>query len=908
MNQPLDQPANGDQKVSTYYTVRYGLLGAAFGLLFPVLASVVLIRESGGMLGLGEIIELHLKTPLLLIIDTAPIFLGLFAALAGRREDRLQQSNRQLEELVVSLEEGVTDRARDLDRTVKVGHSVTQAKDLNQMLAQAAELIRSSFDFYYVQVYLLDSVKSSLALRAGTGAVGSVLVNQRQHLPLNLGSIVGTSAIEKQTIIVADIANSQIAQPNPLLPDTLSEMAMPLLIGERVIGVLNIQSDEPGRLTSESLPALEAVSGQLAIAIENAKLVIEATEARADIEGRARRMAHKGWEDFLNAVDRSEYIGYAYEKDTIRSLSGPLPKLHGGSSLAIPIVVTGEPVGTIQVQGEESQDWSKNETELVAAVAEQVGRQVEGLRLLAEADHYRIEAEEATRRLTREGWDDYLDAHEQQSSGFEYDNVKVSRLTSEPESEEPESNLLSQDLTVRGEMIGKLQVAQGPNDDGDAAELVAAVAEQLSTHLESLRLADQTERVLADTETQASRLATLNELSQALTSAATLDEVYRVTAIRTPNIVPSERTSLAILGGDGKYFEILALHGDKGATKVGDVLSGDGTVLATALRQNRVVVVNRSVEVGMPGIESFMVAPLTAGGRTFGTLNVGSTQIDAFDSRDERLLLQIASLLASTLETRRLFTETVQRAEELAVISRMARSRADELTILNEMGQALTFLSDEKSVINIVQHHASQLMPAEGFHVALFDEVKDEVFITIYSEGQEIAESGLRRRSGNGITEYVLNTRQPLLIKERVSDFVEEHSIDSIDQIAKSWLGVPMFAGEKIIGILAVQSFSEESVYDEHDLDLLTAVATQTAIALENARLFAQVQERARRERILREITTRVKSSADVDTVMRTAALEVGRALGRQTFVYLGDNEQKEADDQDEDKSNGTAD
>jgi GAF domain-containing protein len=480
--------------------------------------------------------------------------------------------------------------------------------------------------------------------------------------------------------------------------------------------------------------------------------------------------------------------------------------------------------------------------------------------------------------------------------------VKVGRLSSEPNGEEAESTFLSHDLTVRGETIGQLQVAQLPNVDEEAVELVAAVAEQLSTHLESLRLAERTERVLADTETQASRLATLNELSQALASAATLDEVYRVTAVRTPNIVPAERISLAILGGDGKYFEIRALHGDKGATKVGDVLSGDGTVLATAVQQNRVVVVNRSAETGMPGIESFMVAPLTAGGRTFGTLNAGSTQVDAFDSRDEILLLQIASLLASTLETRRLFTETIRRAEELAVISRMARTRADELTILNEMGQALTSLSDEKSVINIVQRHTSQLMPAEGFHVALYDEVHDEVFITVFAEGQEIVESGLRRRSGNGITEYVLNTRQPLLIKERVSDFVEEHGIDSIGQIAKSWLGVPMLAGEKAIGILAVQSFGEEGVYDEHDRDLLTAAANQAAIALENARLFAQVQERARRERILREITTRVKSSADVDSVMRTAAQEVGRALGRQTFIYLANSEQKETDHRDEDK------
>lgn len=908
MDQQVDQPMNAEQINRYYYTVRYGLLGAAFGLLFPLLATTLLIRETGSMLSLGEIIELHLNSPLLLIIDTAPIILGIFAASAGWREDRLQESNQRLAKLVSSLEERVTDRARDLDRTVQVSHSVTQVEDLNQMLAQAVELIRSSFDFYFVQVYLLDVTNSNLVLRAGSGALGNVLVNQRKQFPLNLGSIIGTAAIEKQTIIVADIARSQITQPDPLLPEAISEMAMPLLIGERVIGVLDIQSDEPGRLSSESLPALEAVSGQLAVTIENARLVADATEARADIEQQARRVAHEGWEDFLNAIDRSEYIGYVYEQDSIRSLSDPLPESPRGNSLAIPIVVTGQPVGTIQVHGTENRAWSKNETELVAAVAEQVGRQVEGLRLLAEADHYRIEAEEATRRLTREGWEDYLDAHGYPVSGFEYDNVKVGRLSGEPNGSEVENVVLSHDLSVRGETIGQLQIDQPPDADEATAELVAAVAEQLSTHLENLRLAERTERVLADTETQANRLAILNELSQALASAATLDEVYRVTAVKTPNIVPAERISLAILGDDSKYFEILALREDKGATKVGDVFSGDGTVLAMAVQQNRVVVVNRAAEAGMPGIESFMVAPLTAGGRTFGTFNAGSTKANAFDSRDESLLLQIASLLASTLETRRLFTETVQRAEELAVISRMARARADELTILNEMGQALTFLSDEKSIINIIQHHTAQLMPAEGLHVALYDGVHDEITITIFADGQEIAESGLRRRLGNGITEFVLNTREPLLIKDHVNEFVEEHSIESEGQFAKSWLGVPMLAGDRAIGILAVQSFSQEDVYDEHDRDLLTAVANQAAIALENARLFAQVEERARRERILREITARVKSSADVDSVLRTAAQEVGRALGRQTFVYLGDNKKKESDEREEDKGNGEAD
>ena len=88
-----------------------------------------------------------------------------------------------------------------------------------------------------------------------------------------------------------------------------------------------------------------------------------------------------------------------------------------------------------------------------------------------------------------------------------------------------------------------------------------------------------------------------------------------------------------------------------------------------------------------------------------------------------------------------------------------------------------------------------------------------------------------------------------------------------------------------------MQSFTQERLFDEHHQELLVAVAGQAAIAIENARLFEQIQSRARRERILREVTSRVRGTSDVDAIMRTAVEEIGRALGRKTFVYLGDED-----------------
>jgi GAF domain-containing protein len=102
------------------------------------------------------------------------------------------------------------------------------------------------------------------------------------------------------------------------------------------------------------------------------------------------------------------------------------------------------------------------------------------------------------------------------------------------------------------------------------------------------------------------------------------------------------------------------------------------------------------------------------------------------------------------------------------------------------------------------------------------------------------------------------------------------------------------------MGMMAVQNFTKPGIYGEHERELLTAVANQTAIAIENSNLFEQEQARARREQILRQITARVRGSTDVDTVMRTAAQEVGRALGRQTFVYLSDEEEENPNESNE--------
>ncbi|HEY4580874.1 MAG TPA: GAF domain-containing protein, partial [Candidatus Acidoferrales bacterium] len=169
---------------------------------------------------------------------------------------------------------------------------------------------------------------------------------------------------------------------------------------------------------------------------------------------------------------------------------------------------TGEPVGALQLEAEANRAWTEAEVELVSSVARQVAQQVENLRLLAQAERSRAEAEQATRRLTRESWQDYLEHDAVSAQGYVYDLNQVAPLTPAPQGEA--TLALTWPLKVQGETIGELAVGELPEKLSDeAAELITAVSEQLSAHIENLRLTEQTGRALAQTEQQAAELRAL---------------------------------------------------------------------------------------------------------------------------------------------------------------------------------------------------------------------------------------------------------------------------------------------------------------------------------------------------------------------------------------------------------------
>lgn len=614
-----------------------------------------------------------------------------------------QRATTELHELSQSLERKVADRTRDLTLAMESGHKIFRVRDLDRLFKEAIDLICEQFNLYYGQIYLVDDREQRLVIRAGTGSVGAELMRRAHFLPLSSSSINGLAVIEQRAIIVADTQENPIFRPNSLLSDIRSEMAVPLVLDERVVGVLNLQDNKPETFSSETLPVFQMVADQLALAMQNARLFTEIAQARAEVEAAARRLAREGWGEYLDGITQGERIGAQYDLTAVSPMTDEIPAaLPDSGVLQVPVAIADEPVGLIHIEAGDDRFWTEERLALVTAVARQVGQQVENLRLLAETDRYRNEAEQALRRLRREAWGDYLDEQLEVSAGFIYDQQQVKPLADGEQTDVNGRNgeMIHRSLEVQGEPFGELIVDNITDPKTEA--LVTAVAERLSGHLENLRLSAQTEKALAETAEQSSRLAILNEIGRDLSGVTSTGEIFTILSQHMKSIIPHDHLTLILLK-PGDRCDVMAIVEGKAVILLENQPVA-GTVVEQIVAQRQLAYLADVREHDYPdtnamaekGVRSTVIAPLITARGVLGIVDVESGKVDAFNDQDKNLLQQVASLVASTLESQQLFAEAQKQAAKERLVNLVSQKIQSTVTIesalettITELGKAL---------------------------------------------------------------------------------------------------------------------------------------------------------------------------------------------------------------------------
>lgn len=262
----------------------------------------------------------------------------------------------------------------------------------------------------------------------------------------------------------------------------------PLTAGGQTIGEMQITPPSDRQLTADEINLANTIAQQASLQIQNLRLLAAAERARAEAETATRRFMHEGWDSYLDAINRSERIGFAYDQSSVTPYTD---KLAANGGLTESVTVLDEEVGALYLKPDPARPLTDADKDLVSAVANQVAQQVENIRLLADASRARAEAEEAIRRLTRGNWEAFTADRDESDLSFIYDSIQVLPLK---ESAMPQNIVLTQPLMVRGEAVGRLAVTGSKSVSPEAASLAASIAAQTSIHLETLRLSEELQK------------------------------------------------------------------------------------------------------------------------------------------------------------------------------------------------------------------------------------------------------------------------------------------------------------------------------------------------------------------------------------------------------------------------------
>lgn len=601
----------------------------------------------------------------------------------------------QLKDLFDSQEQRVAERTHDLELASEVGRAMTEkVANLADLLSHAVELIRSRFDLYYTQIYMADVSGHNLNLQAGTGHVGRELLRRRHHLPISSGSLNGRAAADRTALIVGDTLKSGNFLPNPLLPLTRSEMAVPLIANGKILGVLDMQSERPDTFSESNLPAFQVLAGQLAIAIQNATLFQQAEEAHLEVEAQANRLTTAGWQDFLNAVDRNETIGFSYSQNEVRQLEET--KISGNSNnnntLAVPIEVSGAQIGEVWLIDQADRQWTTSERQVVRAVVSRVAQHVENLRLLAQAERYRAEAEQVSRRLTSEGWNQYLKTRHELAAGYVYEQNQIQPLSKRSYKTGALPTAVSHPLVVHDQAIGEITIDTNLDEHSHAESIISAVTQQLSEHIENLRLLEQAEqrRLQADglTHELAQRAHQLETVATLSTTASTvldpellLQDVVNLTKERFDlyhaHIYLTDAAGETLVLGSGAGEIGRQMVADEHAISVDD----ENSQVARAMREQKPIIVDDVQSLPgfianplLPDTRSEIAVPMLIGDKVIGVFDVQSSRVKDFSREDASVYTTLAAQVAVALQNARLYVEQAATVTQLRELDRLKSS------------------------------------------------------------------------------------------------------------------------------------------------------------------------------------------------------------------------------------------
>jgi signal transduction histidine kinase/DNA-binding response OmpR family regulator len=418
--------------------------------------------------------------------------------------------------------------------------------------------------------------------------------------------------------------------------------------------------------------------------------------------------------------------------------------------------------------------------------------------------------------------------------------------------------------------------------DEDDARLLSTLASSMGVALENARLFGETKRLLTETNERAAELALINDVQRGLAERLDMQAMYDLVGDRIQAIFDAQVVDIGIhdpqtglmhfpytIERGVRYPDepVLLRSFRRGVIETGRSMVVNESELLAEMAAGRVTVVQ-----GEPA-KSMLLAPLTSGSGVAGVISLQNLDHDeAFSRSDEELLTTLAASLSVALENVRLIDETRQRLAELATV--------------NEVGNALATQLDLDTLLELVGEEVRRTFEADLVYVALLDAAEASIEFPYYFEG------GVRGTQppmafGEGLTSRIMTSREPLLLN-READW--ESTGRGVGTLAKSYLGVPILTGDQAIGVISVQSTTEEGRFREADARLLSTIAANVGVAIQNARLYREAHRRGDEMAALAEVGQEISATLDVQAVFERIGERVLSLLAADSVaLYLAE-------------------
>lgn len=328
--------------------------------------------------------------------------IGTLAASFNKMTSRLRESLQELEVRVqertaelASASERLERRARQFESISQIASTIGSTRDLEVLLPQITQAISEKLGFYHTGIFLLDSRKEYAVLSAANSEGGKTMLANNHRLRVGETGIVGYVTSTGKPRVALSTGQDAVFFNNPFLPETRSEISLPLKSGDEIIGALDVQSTLENAFSQEDISILSTLADQVSIAIQNASQYEETRKALAESTATSRQFIKTGWQQFsqrqkIAGIRHSGargtilYTSMDGNKDEVSRKSQSRSKIRG-VSLTLPVKLRGEVIGTVDVHSIDNRKWDQDELDIVTAILERAAIAMENARLLAES-------------------------------------------------------------------------------------------------------------------------------------------------------------------------------------------------------------------------------------------------------------------------------------------------------------------------------------------------------------------------------------------------------------------------------------------------------------------------------------------------------------------------------------------